>query len=185
MAEAEMHPRRFHAHPDRLRSPERMARLEIDRVVGLSIEGLAPRSMIDIGTGTGVFAEAFEGIGLEVAGIDTSAEMLTIARSYVSSAKFVEAAAEAVPYPDRSFDLVFLGHLLHEADDPLKALKEARRLARMRVIVLEWPYREEEHGPPLKDRLSPDVIQGLTSQAGFHISERIGLMHMDLYRLTV
>ena len=34
-----------------------------------------------------------------------------------------------------------LGHVLHETDDPVAALVEARRAARLRVVVLEWPYR--------------------------------------------
>lgn len=43
------------------------------------------------------------------------------------------APSEQISFPDCSFDLVFLGHVLHEADDPLTALQEARRVTRQRV----------------------------------------------------
>ena len=50
------HERRFHGTADRLRSPERIRLLEVDRVVSLAAEGLAATRVIHIGTGTGVFA---------------------------------------------------------------------------------------------------------------------------------
>ncbi len=53
---------------ERLRSPERLERLEVERVVSLALEGPLLRSVIDIGTGTGVFAEAFARHGLAVTG---------------------------------------------------------------------------------------------------------------------
>jgi len=34
-----------------------------------------------------------------------------------------------MPFPDGAFDLVFMGLLLHEADDNLAALREAQRVA--------------------------------------------------------
>jgi hypothetical protein len=47
--------RRFHGEPGRLRSKERLALLEVDRVVSLSIEGLESGRILDAGTGTGIF----------------------------------------------------------------------------------------------------------------------------------
>ena len=41
--------------------------------------------------------------------------MIEQARRHVPNARFQEAAAEELPFQDRTFDLVFLGHLLHEA----------------------------------------------------------------------
>jgi ubiquinone/menaquinone biosynthesis C-methylase UbiE len=148
------------------------------------MEGLNAENVLDVGSGTGIFAEAFSLRGLDVAGVDTNVELLNVARSRVPLAQFQEGSAEALPYRDDSFDLVFLGHLLHETDDPLAALKEARRVARGRVMVLEWPYRAEDQGPPLKHRLSPVVVAHLGRHAGFQSIESLTLDHMDLYRLT-
>lgn len=176
--------RRFHGQHERLRSAERIALLELQRVVTLSLEGLVVKNMLDVGSGTGLFAEAFLNAGVSVTGIDTNAEFLTIARGHVPGACFKEARAEEIPFEDSAFDLVFLGHLLHETDNPMGALKEARRVAKSRVAVLEWPYREEEQGPPLEHRLRPEVIEDLARQTGFREVERTQLSHMDLYRLT-
>jgi 2-polyprenyl-3-methyl-5-hydroxy-6-metoxy-1,4-benzoquinol methylase len=68
----ETNERRFRGEPDSLRSDERLALLEIDRVITLSIEGLGLERVLDVGTGTGVFAEAFAAKGLEVVGIDAN-----------------------------------------------------------------------------------------------------------------
>jgi ubiquinone/menaquinone biosynthesis C-methylase UbiE len=178
------HERRFSGAPDRLRAADRIARLEVPRVVALSLAQLAPTSVLDIGTGTGVFAEAFAAGGLAVTGIDTNAELLAVAREFVPAAQFREAAAEEVPFPDRSFDLVFLGVVLHETDDPLAALREARRVARQRVVILEWAYREDSYGPPLAHRLSPAAVADLAARAGFAEVEAIPLEHTEFYRLT-
>jgi ubiquinone/menaquinone biosynthesis C-methylase UbiE len=175
--------RRFHGEADRLRSPERMNRLEIGRVAALTTEGLAAERLIDIGTGTGVFAQVFAANGLSVVGIDTNPDLLTLARGLVPGVEFEEAPAEAIPYGDRTFDIAFLGHLLHEADDPVLALKEARRISTMRVVVLEWPYLEEEQGPPLHHRLEPAKVVEMAEQAGFARVEHLRLTHIDLYRM--
>jgi hypothetical protein len=42
---------------EKLRSPERMALLEVERVVQLTLEGCVADSILDIGTGSGLFAE--------------------------------------------------------------------------------------------------------------------------------
>jgi ubiquinone/menaquinone biosynthesis C-methylase UbiE len=166
-----------------LRSPHRTALLEIDRVVALVLEGLRATRVLDVGTGTGIFAEAFAAKGLVVAGIDANAGLLPTAKRFVPTGKFAQATAEAIPFGDEVFDLAFLGHVLHEADDPVAALKEARRVSTQRVAVLEWPYVEEEQGPPLAHRLSVDSVVSMARRAGFERAEHLKLAHMDLYRI--
>jgi len=178
------HERRFNGAPDRLRSEERMALLEVQRVVALSTEGQLIQSVLDVGTGSGVFAEAFSILGMDVTGIDTNSELLEIARQHVPMGNFRQAPVEAIPFPDQSFDLVFLGHVLHEADNTLEALKEVHRVARRQAAILEWPYRDEQKGPPLAHRLSTEAVTSLASKAGFQKVETIALQHMDFYRLT-
>ena len=153
-------------------------------MVALSLEGLAVESVLDVGTGTGIFAEAFANNGLVVTGIDTNAELLLHAREYAPGARFEEAPAEQLPFDDGAFDLVFLGHVLHETDDPLAALREARRVGRQRVAILEWPYREQPFGPPLAHRIAPATVLDLATRAGFSQVEHIELDQMDFYRLA-
>ncbi|HTZ51502.1 MAG TPA: hypothetical protein VMF68_07580, partial [Spirochaetia bacterium] len=53
------HGHRFHGGVERLRAPERLALMEVPRVVALSLDGGGFASVLDVGTGAGVFAEAF------------------------------------------------------------------------------------------------------------------------------
>jgi len=177
--------RRFHGNATRLRDPQRIARLEIPRVVELCLEGADLGSMLDIGTGTGLFAQAFAEKGIPATGLDANPEFLAIARDLVPSGTFVEARAEKLPFPDRSFDLVLLGHFLHESDDPLAVLKEARRVALRRVVVVEWPYRQELQGPPLAHRMKPEKVAELSALAGFMRFESFELEHINLFRLDL
>ncbi len=179
------HDRRFHGDAARLRSAERIARLEVDRVANLSIEGLATPRILDVGTGTGVFAEAFAARACPVTGIDTNSGLLQEAGQIVPTAEFRQAAAEAIPYGDGAFEVVFLGHVLHETDDPIGALSEARRVATARVVVLEWPYMQEKQGPPLEHRLSPEKVVKMARLAGLEQVEVLKLAHMDLYRMAI
>jgi SAM-dependent methyltransferase len=178
------HGRRFSGDPERLRSPERAALMEPDRIVGLSLEGIRDASVLDVGTGSGLFAEAFLRSGASVTGLDVSRESLASARRHVPEARFVQGLAESLPFDDASFEVVFLAHVLHEADDPLAALGEARRVASRRVVVVEWPFEDEDHGPPLEHRLRPEAVQGLAGEAGLTGFKHIRLSHVELYRMS-
>ena len=178
------HERRFHGGAERLRAPERVALLETETVTRLCAEGIDAVSVLDVGTGTGIFAEAFAARSLRVTGIDPDPDLLALARVQVPSAAFREGVAEKLPFDDGSFDLVFLGHVLHETDDPAGALAEARRVSLKRVAILEWPYRSESMGPPLAHRLQWARVMDLARSVGFSAVERIELAHMDFYRLT-
>ena len=180
-----MHEKRFEGNIDRLRAPERVARLEVDRVVDLCLESVPAGSVLDVGMGTGLFAEAFSRRAIAVSGIDTNPEMVIASRSYIPDGNFQEGLAEALPYPDRSFDLVFLGLLLHESDEPLKTLTEAHRVAGKRVCILEWPYREQPFGPPLAHRLDPEILIGLFHKAGFRKWKVVELTNTSFYRLEI
>jgi len=176
--------KRYHGGAGRLSAPERLALLDLDEVVRLSLEGPAIRSVLDAGTGTGIFAAAFASRGLRVVGLDVNEELLAQARAAAPGVEFRAGVVEDLPFAERSFDLVFLGHVLHEADDPLAALREARRVAGARVAILEWPYRSEKHGPPLDHRLRPERIRQLAEEAGYSEVERLETEHMDFFRLA-
>jgi len=180
-----MHEKRFEGDIARLRNPERIARLEVERVVTLCLEGMQIKSVLDVGTGTGLFAEAFAKCGLVVSGVDVNPEMLPVARTYVPAGDFRESTAEALAFADASFDLVFMGLLLHESDEQLQVLSEACRVARMRTGILEWAYREEDFGAPLEYRLAPDILEDLAKEAGFRGLEVIPLTKLVFYRLTI
>lgn len=177
--------RTFHGKIDQLRAESRVKLLEVERVVELTLEKLFVTKMLDVGCGSGLFSESFAFRKINVTGIDTNPDMIKAASDYVPSAKFQEAVAEKLPFEDKSFDLVFLGHVLHECEDQLEALREARRVAALRVAVLEWPYKEEEMGPPIDHRLKAEKVKSLSSKAGLKKFEKISLNHMVLYRFDL
>lgn len=176
-----MHERRFNAEINRLRSPERIALLEVDRVVDLCLAGIEAATVLDVGTGSGIFAEAFIRKGLSVTGIDPNPEMLVEAKKHAPSAEFLQAAVEQIPLKEKLFDLVFLSHVLHESDDVAKALAESKRCARQRVAVLEWPFREEKMGPPLNHRLNAATVEANARKVGFQNITTRELGHMILF----
>ena len=173
----------FRGDIEKMRSPKRLELLEVERVVELSMEKLFITKVLDVGTGSGVFAEAFSLRNLNVTGIDINPEMLKVASNLVHNVKFQEASAEVMPFDDNSFDLVFLGLVLHESDEPILVLKEAKRVAERRVVILEWAYIQEEAGPPLEHRLEPEKIRKLAKMARFKDFEKIKLQHMVAYRM--
>jgi ubiquinone/menaquinone biosynthesis C-methylase UbiE len=181
-----MHERRFNREIERLRDPERIARLEVERVVNLAMEGVKEvQSVLDVGTGSGLFAEQFAVKGLQVTGLDANPEMLPAARQFVPSGIFQLGIAEKMPFSDKSFDLVFMGLLLHETDNLLAALSEAYRVAINRVAILEWPDEEANFGPPRNHRLSFEKIQSAAHEAGFINVDSFHLKHLVLYRLEI
>jgi ubiquinone/menaquinone biosynthesis C-methylase UbiE len=180
-----MHEKRFNRAVERLRDADRLERLEVRRVVDLALEGLNdPQSALDVGMGSGVFAEELFARGLQVSGADVNPEMLPAARSYVPAGDFREGAAESLPFADKAFDLVFMGLLLHETDDTLAALQEARRVGRQRLAVLEWPDEEQPVGPPREHRIPEEKIRTLAKQAGFGEMVTTRLRTLVLYRLA-
>ncbi len=168
---------------ERLRDPERLALLGIDRVVALCLQDLEIGTVLDIGTGSGVFAEAFARLGYEVTGIDFQETMLEAAGKHVPGAHFEVASAEDLPFADRSFGLCFMGLFLHEADRPLQALQEAHRVCVRRTSILEWPYAEQDIGPPLKHRLETETVLRLATASGFSGARTVPLDHHVLFLL--
>ena len=84
--------------------------------------------VLDVGTGTGVVAEAATAAGGRVVGIDPSLDMLGVARA--SRATIPVAAAEAIdlPFRDGSFDAVTAGFVLaHFTTTADRAVRPAPR----------------------------------------------------------
>jgi ubiquinone/menaquinone biosynthesis C-methylase UbiE len=180
-----MHERRFNGEVERLRAPERLAMLEIDRVIDLCLEGIKAMNVLDVGTGSGIFAETFSKMGIKISGIDPNPEMLKVAKDFVPAGEFQQGIIEEIPFKNKSFDLVFLGHVLHESDDLIKALSESKRVAKQKVCILEWPFKQEEIGPPIEHRLKTEEILAAAKQVEYSLVETIQLQHMVLFRFTI
>ena len=176
-----MNERVFNREIERLRDTARVERLEVQKVIQLTQEEDTFHSVLDVGTGSGLFAEAFANIGLLVTGIDINEEMLQASAQFVPTGVFQIGSAEKIPYEDKSFDLLFYGLVMHETDDLEQSMKEAKRVARKRISVLEWKYVDEEFGPPLNHRLQAEQIFNAAKKAGFIQMKCTTHTHLALY----
>jgi SAM-dependent methyltransferase len=61
-----------------------------------------------------------------------------IGQRLVGSAPVVQAAAEALPFADGSFDCTLAILTIHHWTSPSRGLAEMRRVARKRVVILTW-----------------------------------------------
>jgi len=180
-----MHERRYSGEVERLRKPERVELLEVERVIALAMDGIKVQSVLDVGTGSGIFAEAFAKKKISVTGIDPNPDMLKAAKEFTPDGTFHQGTVEKIPFPDETFDLVFLGLILHESDDLIKALSESKRCAKHRVAVLEWPYKQEENGPPLAHRLKAEEIIAYAEKVDLSLMDAVQLNHLELFRFTI
>jgi demethylmenaquinone methyltransferase/2-methoxy-6-polyprenyl-1,4-benzoquinol methylase len=97
--------------------------------------------VLDVATGTGLVASELVRRGYRVTGVDQSAGMLATAREELGeSVELLEARAEALPFPDGSFDALTFTYLLRYVDDPAATLAELARVVRPggTVAMLEF-----------------------------------------------
>lgn len=163
-----MHERRYQNDINGLRNSERIERLDLEKISNFALIDLPNMdSLLDIGTGSGLFAEKFSSLNIQVTGLDVNPEMIRAAMQYLPNVNFQIGIAEKLPFHDNAFDLVFMGFLLHETDNHIAAMNEAYRVARFRLTVLEWPDKDQTNGPPSHHRLSHNQIVKFADQAGF------------------
>jgi demethylmenaquinone methyltransferase/2-methoxy-6-polyprenyl-1,4-benzoquinol methylase len=107
--------------------------------------------VLDVATGTGLVAEALLARGFRVTGLDQSPGMLAGARTrFGDRVDLVEASADAIPFPDASFDHLTFTYLLRYVDDPGATLTELARVVRPggTVAMLEFGLPRGVWRPP-------------------------------------
>ena len=114
--------------------------------------GLGPGlSLLDVACGTGVLArEAARRVvpGGRVVGLDRNAGMLAVARRIDPAVDWRSGQAEALPFPDGSFDAVGCQFGLMFFEDRVKALEEMWRVVKPggRMAVTTWAAIEASPG---------------------------------------
>lgn len=100
--------------------------------------------LLDVGCGTGELGQLFSA---HYVGIDLSESYLTYARRNVPRGTFEKMSADAITYPDASFDHVLCTRLLHHLSDAQveATLEHMKRVVKPggRVDVVDgiWPRR--------------------------------------------
>jgi SAM-dependent methyltransferase len=88
------------------------------------------RDVLNVGAGTG----SYEPAGREVVAVEPAAVM--IAQRPVGSAPAVQASAESLPFDDDSFDAAMAVFSDHHWSDRAAGMREMRRVARKRVVLV-------------------------------------------------
>lgn len=86
--------------------------------------------ILDLGCGTGVWSEKLAAVGHTVVGVDISLKMLEAAAKKKTPTKdfsLVAGDIESLPFKKGTFDLCFVGGVLHHFPSVEKALEEAKK----------------------------------------------------------
>lgn len=103
--------------------------------------GLHPASVLDVGCGEGALLRAVAADGA-VRGIGIEPEEATAERARAAGLEVQPGRAEALPFGDDSFDVVTLEYVAHHVEHLPRTLREAVRVARRAVLVLDGWYDE-------------------------------------------
>lgn len=85
-------------------------------------------------------------------GVDVAEDLVRMAKRHLRDARV--APAEALPFPDKSMDVVLLGEILEHVHDPVEVLREAARVAR-RLVAGSTPHEDGKWGPKGKKPPGP------------------------------
>ena len=108
----------------------------LEQLVRTLVDPKAGERVLDIGCGAGNHLLLFNKMGFDVSGIDASAHMIRRARDRLGHrCRLENGRAEHLPFDDNQFDVATLIHTLEFLDDPIRALKEAGRVAHRMVLV--------------------------------------------------
>jgi len=147
-AAAEAYFRANAADWDRLRSlyvPEE----DVEHSIVAALEGEHLEDLLDIGTGTGRMLEVFGPKLRRGVGVDSSREMLSIARAKLDDAGLTNCHVRfgdmyALSAPDEAFDAAVFHQVLHFAEDPVSAIHEGARVLRADGVMIIVDFAPHE-----------------------------------------
>lgn len=134
---------------------------------------------MDIGCGGGFFsllaAQLVGEKGL-VYSVDTDTEAIERLKLSAEGNGLTNIHAKAGPAEETVFcvscaDIVFYSMVLHDFDDPLKVLNNAKKMLKVtgKIANLDWKKKSMSFGPPEAIRFSEEKASDLLKQASFTI----------------
>jgi len=132
------------------------------KLISKKIDSQQKVEFLDLACGTGRFSIPIATrLGYSVTGADKSEEMLREARKKEGEPhiRWDLQDATSLSYSDGSFDAVFMSHLLHHVDEPLKVVKECYRVLRPGGVILNRYGAIEHIRDDPEHRFFPETIQ--------------------------
>jgi SAM-dependent methyltransferase len=116
-------------------------------LLGLFLEARPGLRVLDAGAGQGTFSKRLERLGFEVTSVDGAPAAVEVLRARVRGPVY-EAALEALPFEDASFDAAVLGEVLEHVEDDVAGLREIARVLRPGgVVAISVPRNPAWFGP--------------------------------------
>jgi 2-polyprenyl-3-methyl-5-hydroxy-6-metoxy-1,4-benzoquinol methylase len=113
----------------------------------LFLEAKPGARVLDVGAGQGTFSLRLERLGFEVTSVDAAAAAVEVLRARVRGPVH-EAAVEALPFDDASFDAAVLGEVLEHVEDDGAGLREIARVVRPGgAVAISVPRNPSWFGP--------------------------------------
>jgi SAM-dependent methyltransferase len=123
------------------------------RITDAIAQALGPSGrVVNVGAGAG----SYEPVDRAVVAVEPSISMIRQRRR--GSAPVVQASALALPFSDRTFDAALGVLTVHHWPDRAQGLRELRRVARHRVVILTWDPAAMS-GFWLVDDYFPDIVE--------------------------
>jgi len=124
----------------------------------------AGQRILEVGVGTGLNLSLYQP-GTDVTGIDFSSEMLDRAEARVAREglrpRLFQMDAADLRFSDGSFDIVYAPYLISVVPDPVKVLREMRRVCRPggRLVVLNHFRSAHPLLSRVEQRISPFTVR--------------------------
>lgn len=135
----------------------------------------APKIIVDIGAGTGLFTVAFSRLapGAKIYACDIAPEMIYWLKEKVIPfhPQICPVLMEEcrLPLANGCADLVYMINLHHELDRPVDLLADCRRILKRggTLFIVDWKKERTAHGPPLPLRVPMKEVERQLKETGF------------------
>ena len=180
MTDRKFNPKQIH----KLTDPKRLEFQSPD-LIWSTLNLKAPKTLIDIGAGTGFFAVPFSDKNQNgiVYACDTSGVMIdwmheNIPDTYDGRVIPLKCREISIPLENNIADLVYMINLHHELDSPQEMITESVRLLKEGglLAVIDWKAEETPSGPPLNIRVPGDHIEEQFKRAGLNEIRRYQIL---------